>query len=143
MASWSRGGNAVRLLLVEDELKHVRFIRRGLEEEQFAIDVATDGEEAMGLIEAASYDLVILDLMLPKRETIWPEVNPMAHVVPMANRPRQQEVTVPNAPGTIHSSTDAAGGNSGHDMRNLRVNGTPSSVLHRRGDGDLAPIPAG
>ena len=56
----------MRLLLVEDELKHVRFIRRGLEEEQFAIDVATDGEEAMGLIEAASYDLVILDLMLPK-----------------------------------------------------------------------------
>lgn len=77
------------------------------------------------------------------RETIWPEVNPIAHVVPMANRPRQQEVTVPNAPGTIHSSTDAAGGNSGHDMRNLRVNGTPSSVLHRRGDGDSAPIPAG
>jgi DNA-binding response OmpR family regulator len=50
----------VRLLLVEDELKHTRFIRRGLEEEQFAIDVAADGEEAMDLIEAASHDLIIL-----------------------------------------------------------------------------------
>ena len=56
----------MRLLLVEDEPKHVRFIRRGLEEEQFAIDVAADGEEAMDLIEVASYDLIILDLMLPK-----------------------------------------------------------------------------
>jgi DNA-binding response OmpR family regulator len=56
----------VRLLLIEDERKHVRFIRQGLEEERFAIDVAADGEEAMDLIEAASYDLIILDLMLPK-----------------------------------------------------------------------------
>jgi two-component system copper resistance phosphate regulon response regulator CusR len=56
----------MRLLLVEDELKHVRFIRRGLEEEQFAVDVAANGEEALDLIEAASYDLIILDLMLPK-----------------------------------------------------------------------------
>ena len=56
----------MRLLLIEDELKHVRFIRRGLEEEQFAIDVAADGEEAMDLVDAASYDLIILDLMLPK-----------------------------------------------------------------------------
>ena len=56
----------MRLLLVEDETKHARFIKRGLEEEQFAIDVARDGEEALNLIEATSYDLIILDLMLPQ-----------------------------------------------------------------------------
>jgi two-component system copper resistance phosphate regulon response regulator CusR len=56
----------MRLLLVEDELKHVRFIRRGLEEELFAVDVAVNGEEALDLVEAASYDLIILDLMPPK-----------------------------------------------------------------------------
>jgi len=62
------GGKAMRLLLVEDEAKLARFIRRGLEEEQFAVDVASDGEEAMSLIETTSYDLIILDLMLPKRD---------------------------------------------------------------------------
>jgi two-component system, OmpR family, copper resistance phosphate regulon response regulator CusR len=56
----------MRLLLVEDDLKHVYFIRRGLEEEQFAVDVAANGEEALDLIGVASYDLIILDLMLPK-----------------------------------------------------------------------------
>lgn len=58
----------MRLLLVEDEAKLARFIKRGLEEEQFSVDVAGDGEEAMSLIEATSYDLIILDLMLPKRD---------------------------------------------------------------------------
>ena len=56
----------MRLLLVEDETKLARLIKRGLEEEQFAVDVARDGEEALSLVEATSYDLIILDLMLPK-----------------------------------------------------------------------------
>ena len=58
----------MRILVVEDEAKVARFVRRGLEEERFAVDVAGDGEEALDLIEAASYDLIILDLMLPKSD---------------------------------------------------------------------------
>lgn len=56
----------MHILLVEDEMKLARFVKRGLEEEQFAVDVAADGEEALSFVEATSYDLIILDLMLPK-----------------------------------------------------------------------------
>ena len=57
----------MRLLLVEDEEKVARFIRRTLEEEHYAVDVAPDGEAALDLIEVVPYDLVILDLTLPKK----------------------------------------------------------------------------
>lgn len=57
----------MRLLVVEDEEKLARFIRRALEEEHYAVDVAADGEAALDLIEVVPYDLVILDLTLPKK----------------------------------------------------------------------------
>jgi DNA-binding response OmpR family regulator len=41
-------------------------VKRGLESEQYAVDVAADGEDAQTLIEAANFDLIILDLGLPK-----------------------------------------------------------------------------
>jgi DNA-binding response OmpR family regulator len=55
----------MRLLLVEDEEKVARFVRRGLEAERYAVDVAPDGKEAVELAARYSYDLIILDLMLP------------------------------------------------------------------------------
>ncbi len=55
----------MRILLVEDQSKVAGFIRRGLEEERYAVDVAPNGEEALALIDVTPYDLVILDLMLP------------------------------------------------------------------------------
>jgi heavy metal response regulator len=58
----------VRILLVEDESKVSRFIARGLSEERFAVDVAADGSEALDLAITYQYDLIILDLMLPKLE---------------------------------------------------------------------------
>ncbi|MFH1175467.1 MAG: response regulator transcription factor [bacterium] len=58
------------ILLVEDEEKITRFIKRGLELEHFTVDVAYDGEEALKLIEINGYDLVVLDLMLPKKDGI-------------------------------------------------------------------------
>lgn len=57
----------MRILVVEDEAKVARFIKRGLEEERFAVDVAREGDEALMLAESAPYDLIILDLMLPRR----------------------------------------------------------------------------
>lgn len=56
----------MRLLVIEDEKKIANFIRRGLEEEAYAVDVAHDGEHGAYLAENVDYDLVILDLMLPK-----------------------------------------------------------------------------
>jgi len=56
----------MRILIVEDEKKVAGFIKKGLEEETYAVDVAFDGEEGLYLGETNQYDLVILDLMLPK-----------------------------------------------------------------------------
>jgi DNA-binding response OmpR family regulator len=55
----------MRLLLVEDQPKVASFIRRGLEEEHYAVDVASKGNDALDLVTVNTYDLVILDLMLP------------------------------------------------------------------------------
>ncbi len=56
----------MRILLVEDEEKIASFLKRGLKEHKFAIDVAPDGEEALYLADVNTYDLVILDLGIPK-----------------------------------------------------------------------------
>ena len=56
----------MRCLLIEDENKVADFVARGLRAERFAVDVARDGESGWELARANDYDLVILDLMLPK-----------------------------------------------------------------------------
>jgi heavy metal response regulator len=56
----------MRILLVEDENKVSSFVARGLTEERFAVDVAADGKSGLDLATTYHYDLVILDLMLPK-----------------------------------------------------------------------------
>jgi heavy metal response regulator len=55
----------MRILLVEDEKNMANFIKRGLEEERYVVDVAPNGEEALFLAEINTYDLIILDIMLP------------------------------------------------------------------------------
>jgi heavy metal response regulator len=58
----------VRILVVEDEKKVASFIKKGLEEEGYAVDTATDGEEGLAMSLAQVYDLIILDIRLPKRD---------------------------------------------------------------------------
>lgn len=58
----------MRLLIVEDEPKVARFVERGLREEHFAVDVAVDGESGLDLALVHDYDLVVLDVMLPKKD---------------------------------------------------------------------------
>jgi DNA-binding response OmpR family regulator len=55
----------MRVLLVEDERGVAGFIKKGLEEELYGVDVAVDGEEALSLADTTGYDLIILDIMLP------------------------------------------------------------------------------
>jgi heavy metal response regulator len=55
----------MRILLVEDEKKVANFIRIGLGQEQYAVDIAKDGQEGLHLAQGIDYDLIILDLMLP------------------------------------------------------------------------------
>jgi DNA-binding response OmpR family regulator len=56
----------MRILVVEDEHRIANAIKRGLQQESFAVDVAYDGETGYDLAESEEYDVVILDLMLPK-----------------------------------------------------------------------------
>jgi len=56
----------MRILVIEDEKKIARFIERGLQEEGYSIDVAFDGEEGHFLATTNDYDLIVLDLMLPR-----------------------------------------------------------------------------
>jgi len=56
----------VRILVVEDEPKLSTTLRRGLEEQGYAVDVAHDGEEGLAFAELGPYDVIVLDLMLPR-----------------------------------------------------------------------------
>lgn len=55
----------VRVLLVEDDTGIVAFVRQGLSEAGFAVDVAADGPEALSAARVATYDAIVLDGMLP------------------------------------------------------------------------------
>jgi two-component system copper resistance phosphate regulon response regulator CusR len=58
----------MRVLIVEDEEKMAKALRTGLEADQFSVSVAHTGEEGFFLASTETYDLVILDLMLPRRD---------------------------------------------------------------------------
>ncbi len=57
----------MKVLVVEDDRKVAGFIQQGLREEGYAVDVAPDGAEATTLAHVYDYDLILLDLMLPKK----------------------------------------------------------------------------
>jgi two-component system, OmpR family, response regulator len=58
-------GRLSKVLLIEDDPRVVRFVRRGLEAEGFAVDVAPNGEDGLELGRSNEYDVVVLDRMLP------------------------------------------------------------------------------
>jgi two-component system copper resistance phosphate regulon response regulator CusR len=58
----------MRILVVEDEAKTAAYLRKGLAENHFAVDVSKQGEEGLQLALARDYDLLILDVMLPQRD---------------------------------------------------------------------------
>ena len=57
----------MKLLLVEDDKKIVTYVKRGLEAEGFSVDVAYDGLDGAWMAQEGTYDLIILDIMLPRR----------------------------------------------------------------------------
>ena len=56
----------MRLLIVEDEADIVHALQRGLKNEGYAVDVAMDGEDALDFLSLNTYDLLVLDINLPK-----------------------------------------------------------------------------
>jgi heavy metal response regulator len=85
----------MRILLVEDEKKVASFIKKGLEEEYYTVDVAFDGKEGSKLALSEEYDLIILDLMLPYKDgmTILKEIRDAKLAVP---------VLILTAKGSVH-----------------------------------------
>ena len=60
----------MKALIIEDDPKIVSFIQKGLQEEGFIVDTAQDGEEGWYLLQHFTYDILILDWMLPKLDGI-------------------------------------------------------------------------
>ncbi len=96
----------MRILVVEDEYKIANSIKRGLEQEGYAIDVAYDGEEAYDLILGEEYDVIVLDLLLPKMDGLT-----------LCKKIREEKIHTPililTAKGTLQDKVE--GLNSGAD----------------------------
>ncbi len=87
----SQGTDTVRVLLIEDHKPLVRALKQGLEEEGFAVDAAYDGEEGGYKAQTADYDVIILDLMLPKEDGLsllkrWRQAGMKTHVLVLTAR---------------------------------------------------------
>lgn len=61
---------SMRILVVEDEQRIARSIKKGLEQERYAVDISFDGAEGFSLASNEEYDVIILDLMLPEMDGI-------------------------------------------------------------------------
>ncbi|QWV92920.1 heavy metal response regulator transcription factor [Geomonas oryzisoli] len=55
----------MRILIIEDEQKAANYLKKGLTENGFSVDIANDGEDGLHLAMTEQYDLIILDVMLP------------------------------------------------------------------------------
>ena len=66
----ARKENDMKILVVEDEKKVASFIKRGLEEEKYEVVTIHDGEEGLSTATEKSFDLIILDVMLPKMDGV-------------------------------------------------------------------------
>src|ERR1700724_2309421 len=100
MAIYYASGDLMRILLVEDENKVSSFVARGLMAERFAVDVIADGQSGLELATTYHYDLVILDLMLPKMDGTQ-----------VLRRLRSQNVNVPVLILTARDAVADKGGN--------------------------------
>ncbi len=58
----------MRILIVEDDRRIASFVKRGLEEEGFVVEVAADGDEGYARAVEGGYDAILLDLLLPQRD---------------------------------------------------------------------------
>lgn len=96
----------MRILVVEDEKKVAAFIKRGLEEEGYQVDTAHDGEEGVRLALQQPYELLVLDVMLPRKDGLS-----------AVRELRQSGITAPVLMLTARDTTDdiVAGLDAGSD----------------------------
>lgn len=74
----------MRILVIEDQGKMASFIKRGLSEHRYVVDVANNGQQGMFLAEVNTYDLIIIDIMLPDIDGIQ-----------VCSRLRSKKITTP------------------------------------------------
>jgi len=86
----------MRILIVEDEKKVASFIKKGLEEEYYAADIASDGKEGLKLAQDEEYDLIIMDIMIPFTDGIT-----------LTKELRKRKVSTPILMLTVRDSTEA------------------------------------
>ena len=60
----------MKILIIEDDLKIINFLKKGLEEECYIVDFATNGDEGLYLATVNEYDLILLDIMIPIKDGI-------------------------------------------------------------------------
>jgi response regulator RpfG family c-di-GMP phosphodiesterase len=103
-----RDWSEVKVLLIKDDRKIAAAVRRGLEAEGFGVDISADGAEGEWLATEGSFDLIVLDIMLPSRNGyqvcanlrqagVW---TPGCHLPVVARRPLTE-------PCGAHRSADA------------------------------------
>ncbi|MBI5020038.1 MAG: heavy metal response regulator transcription factor [Ignavibacteriales bacterium] len=75
----------MKILIIEDEKKVAKFIQQGLEEEHYTVDVTHDGESGSKLAQNGNYDLLVLDILLPKKDgiTILKEIRAKKNMTPV------------------------------------------------------------
>lgn len=61
----------LKILIIEDEPKTATFVKKAFIEEGFVVDVATDGADGLHLATTGDYEVIVLDVMLPKRDGWW------------------------------------------------------------------------
>ena len=115
----------MRILLIEDHKPMVRALRQGLEEEGFALDTALDGEEGNYKARTANYDVIILDLMLPKIDGLsllqqWRRDGLSAHVLVLTARGSMEAPALSPAAPRPYSAACACASSSGSAAPALR-----------------------
>ena len=88
-------GGRMKILVVEDEKKVAKFLQQGLEEEQYTVEVGYDGEQGEQLALGGSYDLIVLDILLPKKDGVT-----------VLKNLRSNQITTPVLMLTAKSSTE-------------------------------------
>ncbi len=75
----------MRVLFVEDDRKIISFVKKGLQEQGFVVDVCEDGDEGFALATGQAYDVILLDIMLPGRDglTILRQLREKKNTVPV------------------------------------------------------------
>ena len=75
----------MRILVIEDEEKTAAYLRKGLTEQGFVVDVCEQGDEGLFTARSSGYDLIILDVMLPERDgwSVLTELRKAGHETPV------------------------------------------------------------